>query len=153
RERVVLVFAGRDPAGGQSHRAALAGVPVVRVGPLDPDTTRALVEQVAVGLVPVVAEAVARLSGGNPLAAVELAGALTPGQGAGLARVPDALPPNGALAGGYLARARRLPAPTRAVLVLAAADDQLAVPTLLRAAAEQGLDAGALEPAEQAGLV
>jgi DNA-binding CsgD family transcriptional regulator len=155
-ERVAMLFAARDCAGDDGYRGALAGVPELRVARLELAATRTLVEGLGgAALAGGAVETVVRMAVGNPLAAVELVGALTPAQRAGRAAAPVALPPGSRLARAYLAGVHGLPAPTRTMLLLAATadDDELSVDMLLVAAAEEGLGAAALEPAERAGLV
>lgn len=87
---------------------------------------------------------------GNPLALLELPGVLgadTAGFG------PDPLPLTQRLQVAFHGQVARLPAPTRRLLLVAAAADTADLDTVLRAAAD--LDAGLsdLRPAEEAGLV
>jgi DNA-binding CsgD family transcriptional regulator len=169
-EPIAMLFAARtgegvgtEPARGdqageeEAYRVVLAGVPELPVGRLARADARALLDGLASTtagrLASGVAEAVVALAEGNPLALVELLGALTPDQRAGRAALPELLPAGSRLTGAYLARARRLPAATRTLLVLAAAAGEMSVDTLLLAAAAAGIDLAALEPAQQAGML
>src|SRR3954469_9730808 len=96
------------------------------------------------------AERLYRATGGNPLALLELAE-----EGPRLAAVPGEapVPISARIAAAFARRLERLPAPTRRLLVLAAASDGGDVAVLARAGAELGLDVAELAPAEEAGLV
>ena len=84
---------------------------------------------------------------GNPLALIELAKMIAADPGAGRRWAAEPLPLTGQLAAIMTARYAALPGTARAALLLAAAADS---PDL--AAAVPGLSAGALAPAEAAGL-
>ncbi len=131
----------------------VAGVPACRVGPLDRSTSL----QILARLVPPgdVAGLLADAAQGNPRALIELALGLSPQQRRGEAPVPvpPVLPGNSRLRQAYLNRLAGLPAATRWLLLLAAADEELDVDQLAAAAARSDTDVGALEPAEVAGLV
>nr|WP_240948175.1 LuxR family transcriptional regulator [Planosporangium mesophilum] len=168
-ERVGLILAGCDFSGGRDGAAvpALPGVPAYRLAPLDDTTARTLIED----RVPAddVAGALVTVARGNPRALLDLAGCLSPEQRSGDAPPPTGLPPESALRRAYQARLARMPDPTRWLLLLIAADGELAgggfaadgelagdglgVGELVRAAAASGTDLSALEPAEAAGLV
>ena len=72
---------------------------------------------------------------------------------AGHATVPEALPVTDRLQAAFGQRIERLPEPTRAALLIAAAEEAGELAVILRAAAELGLPADAFDPAEEAGLV
>ncbi|WP_405016018.1 LuxR C-terminal-related transcriptional regulator [Kitasatospora sp. NBC_00070] len=147
-EGVVMLFAVRDGAPG----AAVKGLPQLLVEGLDRTAAAELVPD----LPPYVADRVIEEARGNPLALIELAGALTPAQRAGRLG-PLALPEAAGLPGriqhGFLEQIRRLPEPAQLVLLVAAADDTGDLTVVLRAAAELGAAVEHLEPAERAGLV
>lgn len=147
-ERVGLLFAGRDE---RREGPFLAGVSTLRLTPLDRPASIELLRTV----VPVAAllPELADLACGNPQALLELAHALTPGQLRGEEPVPRTLPANSGLRRDFRTRLDRLPAETRWLVLLAAADDEADVATLVRAATISGTDIAALEPAEAAGLV
>lgn len=90
---------------------------------------------------------------GNPLALIELSSALTARQLEGRDPLPDDLRLGVALQHTVLAKASQLPEPTRTLLLVAAAEGTGDIGLVLRAAAMLGIDPGALEPAELAGLV
>ncbi|GAA1963844.1 helix-turn-helix transcriptional regulator [Kitasatospora viridis] len=148
REGVVLLFAARDGEGG----FAAPGLPELRLGPLEPSAAAELLTAVAGGTqgegaglrYRVLAEA-----RGNPLALTELpaavAAGLAPGDG------PVALTDR--LRQAFLGQVARLPGPTRALLLVAAAEEQGELATVLRAAEALGAGAADLAPAESAGLL
>jgi DNA-binding CsgD family transcriptional regulator/tetratricopeptide (TPR) repeat protein len=86
---------------------------------------------------------------GNPLALIELSKVVAADPEAGRRRAAEPLPLTGRLMAIMTARFAALPGQTRAALLLAAAADSLD----LTAAAVPGLSAGALAPAEAAGLI
>jgi len=89
---------------------------------------------------------------GNPLALIELAGALTTEQLAGRQPLPDPLPVGRHLETALLRPLDGLPDTTLQALLLASADDGRAG-LLGGALTEMGLSMTALEPAERAGVV
>src|SRR5947209_7682811 len=101
-ERIVLLFAAREPIG------ALAGVAELRVEPLGRRDARALLDSVLPArLDERVLERIVVETHGNPLALLELPRGLTPAQLAGGFGLPAALPPPAGVDQG-LAR-RRVP--------------------------------------------
>ena len=93
------------------------------------------------------------LAAGHPEALNDLAAGLTEEQRRGVDPPPVTLPPGNELGKTFRAYASRLPADTRRLLTLAAADPDLDAAELLAGADRLGLSAGALEPVEAAGLV
>ena len=94
-ERVVLLFAVREPAGDVS---ALAGLPERAIGGLDHGAARELLASLTPGrLSPAVGARIAAETGGNPLALVEVARELSPAQLAGAEALPEPLPAGGSL--------------------------------------------------------
>ncbi|MFF5446250.1 ATP-binding protein [Streptomyces sp. NPDC012888] len=148
-ERVAVLFGVRDGAAG----AVVTGVPELVVEGLDRASAAALLP----GLAPYAAERVLDEARGNPLALATLADALTPAQRAGqLGPLPlgaAADGPAGRVRDAFAERIGRLPAATRTLLLVAAADDTGELPRLLAAAAGLGAGLADLEPAEAAGLV
>ncbi|WP_250008094.1 LuxR family transcriptional regulator [Actinoplanes sp. M2I2] len=131
---------------------AAAGLPLCRLTPLDDQAGHALLRHHAPAATAEVAAAVVALAGGHPAALAELAGALTAQQARGLAPLPPALPPESPLRLRFRTASAALPQPTRDLLLLAAADPA-APPSVLLAAAGPGAGLADLEPAERAGLV
>ena len=147
-EPVGLLFACRDE---RPESAFLAGVPTLRLTPLDRPASIELLRTVVPA--PALWPQLADLACGYPQALLELANALTPGQLRGDEPAPRTLPANSALRRDYRTRLEQLPADARWLVLLAAADDEADVGTLVRAATLSGTDIAALEPAEAAGLV
>ncbi|MBB5135260.1 DNA-binding CsgD family transcriptional regulator/tetratricopeptide (TPR) repeat protein [Thermocatellispora tengchongensis] len=150
-EPVLLLFAGSDGAGLRG--VGLPAIPERTLRPLDAEASRALLDGLLPEGVPEdVRAAVLDAGCGNPLALIELAGALTPAQLWGSAPPPETLPPGGRLWRAHARRLARLPEATRAVLLMVAADPHLETDTLMRAVEPEHALA-ALEPAEAEGIV
>src|SRR5215207_1996871 len=147
-ESVGLVFATRVPG------EELVGLPELVVEGLQEADARALVEAALTG--PLDTRVFDRLfaeAGGNPLALLELPRGLTPAELAGGFALPDAMPLSGRIEESFRRRLDALPADTR-VLVLVAAADPVGDPVLVWRAAERlGIRAGAATPAAEAGLL
>ena len=150
-EGVVLLFAARD---GDPREFPADGLPELHLGGLDPEPAAALLAAAAGAELPgaVVGPLVER-TGGNPLALLELPGALDPGQLAGRAPLEDVLPLTARLERTFGERVRRLPADARTLLLVAAAETTGDPAPVLRAGASLGAGAAALDQAEAAGLV
>ncbi len=129
------------PATAAGYRAA-AGLPQLRLAPLDDPAARELLRRRVPDLTDDMATAVLELAAGNPAALSDLAGALTPEQRRGYAPPPVTLPPDSTLLRRLRAELAGLPDRTRDLLLLAAADPDIA-----------GAALADLEPAELAGLV
>ena len=100
---------------------------------------------------PLIRERLIERADGNPLALLEFATQLQ--DAAQLAPpFPVGLAPT-AVESLYLEQVRRLPADTQLLLLVAAAEDSQALGLIIRAGSRLGLEARALEPAEQAGIV
>jgi len=137
-ERVVLLFAVRETAGQAS---ALAGVPELAIGGLDDDAALELLASLAPGrLSPAVGALIVAETGANPLALIEVARQLSPGQLAGLEVLPEPLPVAGSLEKAFGRRVRELPAEARLLLAVAAAEPAGSQALLWRAAGRLGID-------------
>src|SRR6201987_5945957 len=147
-ESVGLVFAARVPA------EELTGLPQLVIEGLTGPDARALLDMVLTGPVDTqVREEIIAETGGNPLALVELPRGLTPGELAGGFGLPGALALPGRIEETFQRRISALPADTRRLLLLAAAEP-LGEPLLVwRAANNLGIDREAANPAVDAGLV
>jgi DNA-binding CsgD family transcriptional regulator len=145
---VALVFAARVPG------EELAGLPELLVEGLPEADARALLEAALTG--PLDARVRDRLvaeTGGNPLALLELPRGLTPAELAGGFALPDAPPLAGRIEDSFRRRLEALPAQTRSLLLVAAADP-VGDPVLVWQAAERlGIRAAAATPAAEAGLL
>ena len=100
-----------------------------------------------------VADRLVRETGGNPLALVEIADALTTGQLRGEESLPAQLPLTEGVERAFLDRYRRLPDTAQMWLLVAAADDAGSARAIERAAATLGADDSSQHQAERSGLV
>ena len=129
--------------------AVLSGIDVYDLPPLDDEQAVSLLGDH--GVARAVAQRIAPLAGGNPLALVELAGLLTPAERAGAAPLPEPMPSTTpALA--YRRLLDSLPMQTR-LAVAAAASDSLPTAVLAEALSSLGTSYDALVPAEATGLL
>lgn len=123
------------------------GLPDLHLTGLSVEAAAALVDEHDGDLAPEVRGRVLAEAGGNPLALMELPAALRTADTTGV------LPLTSRLQLAFHAQALRLSVPTRALLLVAAADDTGDLAVVLRAAADLGADVEHLAPAEQAGLI
>ncbi|MGY1704379.1 ATP-binding protein [Geodermatophilus sp. SYSU D00697] len=150
-ERVALLFAART---GDVRTFDSGDLPTVELGGIDPEAAGALLSAQAGGPVPPeVRDALLAGTGANPLALVELAGALTADQLSGAAPLPERLPLTEGVERAFLDRCRRLPDEAQAVLLVAAADDSGRAAVVRQAVAALGVGDDGLEVAERSGLV
>jgi len=147
-ESVGLVFGVRVPGDD------LAGLPELVVEGLREADARALLASVLTGpLDPRVADRIVAEAGGNPLALVELPRGMAPAELAGGFALPAAMPPSGRIEESFRRRLEVLPADTRRLLQLAAAEP-VGDPVLMWRAAERlGIRTQAAIPAAEAGLM
>jgi AAA ATPase domain len=147
-ESVGLVFAARVPD------EELAGLPELVVEGLQEAEARALLDAVLTGPLDArVRDRIVAEARGNPLALLELPRGLTPAELAGGFALPDAMPLAGWIEESFRRRLDALPADTRVLLQLAAADP-VGDPVLVwRAAGRLGIAAEAATPAAEAGLL
>ena len=147
-ESVGLVFAARVPG------EELAGLPQLAVEGLAEGDARALLESVLTGPLDArVRDRIVAETRGNPLALLELPRGLTPAQLAGGFGLPGAEPLSGRIEESFRRRIDALPAETRRLLQLAAAD-----PSAIRRCCggppdSWGSRSEAAAPAAEAGLV
>jgi DNA-binding CsgD family transcriptional regulator len=147
-ESVGLVFAVR--AAGEE----LAGLPALEVEGLRDGDARALLDSVFTG--PVDARVLARIiaeTRGNPLALLELPRGLTRAELAGGFGLPGAAALPGRIEESYQRQLYALPAQTRRLVQLAAADPVGDPALVWRAAERLGIGAGAATPGAEAGLL
>jgi len=150
-EPVALVIAARDD---DENTYTPQGLPEVRLSPLSSsDSRRLLTQQLGRSAARGVVEWLVQNANGNPLALVELPATLTAGQLSGQDRLGGKLPATTTVEQVYIKRVAALPASTRCLLVLAAADETGERATIERAANEDGLAIGDLAAAELAGLL
>ena len=147
---VGLVFAARVP--GQD----LAGLPELVVEGLADHDARSLLESGLTGLTgPLDARVRDRViadTHGNPLALLELTRGLTPAQLTGGFGVSDAVPLDGRIEESFRRQLEALPAQTRRLVQLAAADPSGDPVLVWRAAGRLAIGGGAAGPAVEAGL-
>jgi DNA-binding CsgD family transcriptional regulator len=147
-ERIALLFATRELG------ETLAGLPAMRVEPLDRRDARELLDSVLPGpLDERVAERIVVETRGNPLALLELPRDLTPTQLAGGFSMPQAAPVSEGVQESFLRRVARLPLAARRLLLVAAADPVGDPALVWRAAEHLGVPASAVQTLESAGLV
>jgi AAA ATPase domain len=147
-EPVGLVFGARDPG------EELAGLPQMTVQGLAEGDAQALLDSVLTGPVDArVRERIIAETHGNPLALLELPWGLTPEQLAGGFGLLSGMPLAGQIEDSFRRQLRALPAQTRRLLLLAAADPSGDPLLVWRAAAKLGIPARAATSAAEAGLV
>ena len=150
-EAVLLLFAARDDDG---LTFPAAGLPERRLASLSPSAADALLhDSVAAGTVPSVRERLVEATGGNPLALLELPAELTEAQLGGREPLPDPLPLSRGVQRLFGERVDRLPEATRTMVLLAAAEETGDPAVVLGAAAVLGVEPGAVDAAEAAGLL
>lgn len=166
--RAALVFAARRLGAGSrvavvigaGDETSFAGLPALRLGPLDDDAAAALLDRItdAMGSAdqvdPVVRGELLREAAGNPRLLAGLAARLTADQLAGRTPPPYPLPGAEDVLDAHAARIDGLPPDTRTLLLLAAAAQEhepegagADMALLLRAAAPAGLGPAALDQA------
>jgi DNA-binding CsgD family transcriptional regulator len=144
---VGLVFAARDPS------AALAGLPELEVDGLQDDDARVLLDSALAGpLDPRVRDLLIAETRGNPLALLELPRGLTPAELAGGFGLPGAAPLTSRIEDSFRRQLDALPAETRRLLQLAAADPSGDRALVWRAARRLGIPVQAGTAAAEAGL-
>jgi DNA-binding CsgD family transcriptional regulator len=146
-ESVGVVFAARRPSD------QLAGIPEMVVKGLAEGDARRVLDSVLTGPLDVqVRDRIVAETRGNPLALLELPRGLTPAQLAG-GFFAGAAPLSGRIEESFRRRLQALPAETRRLLLVAAAEP-VGDPLLVWRAAERlGIGAAAATPAAQAGLL
>ena len=147
-EPVLMVFATQEP------RAELAGLPEIPVrGLRDMDARALLASAMRWPLDERVRDRIVAETRGNPLALLELPRGLSPVQLAGDLWLLHAAPVPGRIEQSFLRQLDTLPAQTRRLLVVAAAEPAGDPALLWRGAGQLGIPAAAATAATQAGLV
>jgi DNA-binding CsgD family transcriptional regulator len=146
-ESLGLVF------GARAMGADLAGLPELAVGGLAEGDARALLDAVLAGPIDArIRDQIVAETGGNPLALLELPRGLTAAELAGGFGLPGALRLPGSVEESFRQRVDALPAQTRRLLLLAAADPTGDPVLVWRAAGRLGIAASAARQATEAGL-
>jgi DNA-binding CsgD family transcriptional regulator len=147
-DRVLVLYAARE---GERPFVA-AGVESLSLAGLSREAAASLI--LSEGAVPTqVGDRLYEATGGNPLALIELPGVLSTEQLAGSAPLEDPLPAGASVERAFARRVLSLPESSQRALLLAAASTSSEVETVVAALEALGLDASALEPAEDAGLL
>jgi DNA-binding CsgD family transcriptional regulator len=149
-EGVALLLAGRDA------ERWLTGppLPAIRLGGLGEAAARALLERRAGRPVPAtVAKELVEATAGNPLALVESCRLLSEAQLAGREPLPTVLPVDQGLEGAFLSELEGVPPVTRGALLVAAICESSGVAEIGRVLVSLGIPPGALEVAEERGLI
>jgi DNA-binding CsgD family transcriptional regulator len=145
---VGAVFATRDPG------AELAGLPELAVEGLQDADARALLESALTGPLDArVRDRIVAETRGNPLALLELPRGLSPAELAGGFGLPGAAPLAGRVEESFRRQLETLPAQTRRLVLLAAAEPSGDPSVVWLAAGRLGLSVQAAVPAAEAGLV
>ena len=144
---VGLVFAARQPGDD------LGGLPELVIEGLREDDARALLEAALAGPLDArVRDLIVAETRGNPLALLELPRGLSPAELAGGFGLPGAGPLAGRIEDSFARQLDALPAETRRLLQLAAADPSGDRSLVGRAAGRLGIGVQAAAPAVEAGL-
>ena len=161
-ESVALIFAERD---GGSEATVVPGLPELMLRGLDTEDATALLTEHAPDVAPPVRRVLLEQAGGSPLALIELPAVLTQAQLAGREPLPEPLPVGQRIEQLFAQLITQLPAATRVLLTIAAADDTGRIAVIERAAADfssrtgagagndSGVDLGVLAGAETLRLV
>jgi DNA-binding CsgD family transcriptional regulator len=129
-DRIVLVASIRD---GFDSPLAAAGLPALRLGGLADRPARELLDANFPDLASAVRERLLAEAAGNPLALLELPAALDTSARTGEAALPAQLPLTARLEHAFAARTAGLPATSRALLQVMAADDSSELTEIVRA--------------------
>ena len=147
-ESVGLIFAARQPTDD------VAGLPKLIIEGLREADARVLLDAVLTGpLDERVRGQIVTETGGNPLALMELARGLTPGELAGGFGFPGRCPLSGGIEESFRRRVGALPGRTGLLMLVAAADPTGDPVLVWRAAGRLGIAADAATPAADAGLL
>jgi DNA-binding CsgD family transcriptional regulator len=147
-EKIALVFATRELG------ETLAGLPELRVAPLERRDARALLDSVLpVRLDERVLERIVAETRGNPLAVLEMPRGLSPTQLAGGFGLPTTAPLSSGIEDRYTRRLAKLPSDARRLLLVAAADPVGDPALVWRAAGRLGIPESAADAVESEQLL
>lgn len=149
---ISFLGASRTETGSFFERS---GLPQHELSPLDDEAATRLVDFRFPGLAPAARRRVLETAQGNPLALLELPGALRAGQRRARENLPHVLPLSQRLQSLFASRIQSLPAGTRSLLLVASMDGTGDLSTLHAAARESGGEVNLedLVPAEHDQLV
>jgi len=151
---VALVFAARESGDEPAGASELAGLRELALAGLPEHHARTLLESALAGPLDTrVRDVIVAETHGNPLALLELPRGLTSAELAGGFGLPGAVPLSGRIEESLRRQLDALPAETRLLLVVAAADPSGDRSLVWRAASRLGIDAQAAAPAVQAGVL
>jgi len=151
---VALVFAAREPGDEPNGLSELVGLPELPLAGLPEHHARTLLESALAGPLDArVLDVIVAETRGNPLALLELPRGLTSAELAGGFGLPGAVPLSGRIEESFRRQLDALPAETRLLLVVAAADPSGDRSLVWRAAGRLGIDPQAAAPAVQAGVL
>ncbi|MEO3854166.1 AAA family ATPase [Acrocarpospora sp. B8E8] len=150
-EPVAMLFAARDE---KEVAARLGGVPELVLAGLNQESAIALLRRsLAAPIDPASAAAIARATGGNPLALIDLAEDLSTRGLGGLGLGDDPIPVGRHLEAHYARRVRQMDTQVQQWVVLAAADTTGNVDLITSAAHAMNLGDDVVDQVEHAGLV
>lgn len=150
-ESTALLLSTRDTEESRTH---LAGIPALELGGLDPQSAIRLLTSAARDSVdPYAAARIAEVTGGHPLALLDLTRDLSARQLTQLSLSPAPAPIGNQLEAHYLQRTQQLPANVRCWLSLAAAEPSAHYLLIAHAAEALNLSAESRYEAERSGLV
>jgi DNA-binding CsgD family transcriptional regulator len=149
-DSVAVLFGLRDP---WDRPTGLDNLPGLQLQGLPATEGRQLLAAEIPGLDGPVSQRIVAETQGNPLALIEAARELTPGQLAGEAPLPELLPLGRRLEDRFLRQARQLPAGTQTLLLTAAADPTGDPALLWRAGHDLGFGPDAAAPAQAKDLI
>ena len=150
-DSVAILLAVREEIERTFDAPAIEQHELATLGPEDAASLLAGAESRPVS--PEVAERLCTATHGNALALVELGHELSAEQLVGREPLPDPVPAGPTLERAFAWRADKLPEESRRALVVAAVSLSDDVETVAAALEASGIDRGALEPAEDAGLL
>jgi DNA-binding NarL/FixJ family response regulator len=150
-EGIVMLFAARE---GDARSFRGDGLPERKVRGLDPtDAEALLVERFGSAIAPDTRRVIRESAQGIPLALLEIPMALTAAQLSGREPLPQPMPLGHDLEVILLQQVQGLPAPTRLLLLVAAAEGSGEAAAVLAAGSRLGIPSSALLDAEASGLL
>ena len=147
-EGVAMLFARRSGGGGfETH-----GLEELVVGGIEAAAAASLLERAGHAIPRATVDEIVRATAGNPLALLEVPALLSAAQLTGEEPLAAPVPTSEVLERAFLAQVEQLPAATQRSLVIAAASSSGDFDEIVAAVARAGLEPGALDEAERAGL-